>query len=133
MESSRSSPSGSRISKVFPGVPARWVGVVFIVEKGQLGLAIGSKAKNLVKLRTLLKKTVKLVEYDDDEKRFIFNLCKPYKVKDVHLEETTDGFVGKISVEPSDKSKLIGKSGANIDLIRKMAHRHHAVKDIQIL
>jgi len=35
--------------------------VIFIVEKGQLGIAIGSKAKNLEKLRSLFKKSVKFV------------------------------------------------------------------------
>jgi len=106
--------------------------VVFVVEKGQLGLAIGSKAKNLVKLRNLLKKTVKLVEYDDDIQRFIFNLCKPYKVKDIQLDSTSDGVLAKITVEPSDKSKLIGKNGKNIAIIRLLAQRHHPVRDVQI-
>lgn len=40
--------------------------IVFVVEKGHLGAAIGSKAKNLEKLRNLFKKNVKFVEYDAD-------------------------------------------------------------------
>ena len=32
----------------------------------------------------------------------------------------------------SDKSKLIGKGGRNIDMIRKLASRHHSIKDVQI-
>ncbi|HER45392.1 MAG TPA: NusA-like transcription termination signal-binding factor, partial [Thermoplasmatales archaeon] len=57
--------------------------VVFIVEKGQLGIAIGSKAKNLERLRSLFKKSVKFVEFDEDKTRFVKNLCKPYEVKKV--------------------------------------------------
>lgn len=107
--------------------------VTFVVEKGQLGLAIGSKAKNLERLRSMLKKTVKFVEYDNDVQRFIHNLCKPYKVKSINLDKTSDGIVAKIQVNPADKSKLIGKHGKNINIIRQLAQRHHPVKDVQIL
>ncbi len=106
--------------------------LIFIVKKGQLGAAIGSKGKNLEKLRTLFKKQIKFVEFDDDKERFIQNLCKPYKIKTVALEGSDDAIVAKITVESSDKSKLIGKDGRNIDIIRKLAQRHHAIKDVQI-
>lgn len=107
--------------------------VVFIVEKGQLGIAIGSKAKNLEKLRSLFKKNVRFVEFDDDKTRFVRNLCKPYEVTKVSFEENDGGSVAKIEVHAKDKSKLIGKGGRNINMIRKMAQRHHLIKDVQII
>ena len=106
--------------------------VTFVVEKGQLGLAIGSKAKNLEKLRSLLKKTVKFVEYDDNIERFIHNLCKPFKIINIQLDELQGEFTAKIQVNPSDKSKLIGKQGKNISIIRQLAKRHHPIRDVQI-
>jgi N utilization substance protein A len=107
--------------------------VVFVVEKGQLGIAIGSKAKNLEKLRSLFKKSVKFVEFDTDQTRFIQNLCKPYEVTKVTIEGSDDGRVVHIEVNPRDKSKLIGKGGRNINMIRKLAQRHHPIKDVQIV
>jgi transcription termination/antitermination protein NusA len=107
--------------------------VVFIVEKGQLGIAIGSQAKNLEKLRMLLKKIVKFVEFDEDKTRFVQNLCKPYNVTKVSFEENDGTSVARIEVNPRDKSKLIGKGGRNINMIRKMAQRHHQIKDVQII
>jgi len=107
--------------------------VVFIVEKGQLGIAIGSKAKNLEKLRMLFKKIVKFVEFDEDKTRFVVNLCKPYNVTKVSFEENEGTSVARIEVNPRDKSKLIGKGGRNINMIRKMAKRHHQIKDVQII
>ena len=107
--------------------------VVFVVEKGQLGIAIGSKAKNLEKLRSLFKKSVKFVEFDEDKTRFVQNLCKPYEVTKVSLEGNDDASVVRIEVNPRDKSKLIGKGGRNINMIRKMAQRHHPIKDVQIV
>jgi transcription termination/antitermination protein NusA len=107
--------------------------VVFIVEKGQLGIAIGSKAKNLDRLRMLFKKIVKFVEFDEDKTRFVENLCKPYNVTKVSFEENNGLSVARIEVNPRDKSKLIGKGGRNINMIRKMAQRHHQIKDVQII
>lgn len=107
--------------------------VIFIVDKGHLGIAIGSKAKNLEKLRMLFKKIVKFVEFDEDKTRFIENLCKPYNITKVTFDENNGEGVARIEVNPRDKSKLIGKGGRNINMIRKMAQRHHQIKDVQII
>jgi len=106
--------------------------LIFIVKKGQLGAAIGIKAKNLERLRGLFKKNIKFVEFDLDKERFILNLCKPYKINGIVLEGDGDSTVAKVTVDQSDKSKIIGKGGKNIGIIRKLAHRHHSVKDVQI-
>ena len=106
--------------------------LIFIVKKGQLGAAIGIKAKNLEKLRNMFKKTIKFVEFDEDKERFIVNLCKPYKISSIKLEGEGDEIVAKIEVDISDKSKIIGKGGRNIDIIRQLAARHHNIKDVQI-
>jgi N utilization substance protein A len=106
--------------------------LIFIVKKGQLGAAIGSKGKNLEKLRKLFKKNIKFVEFDKDKEIFVLNLCKPYKINTVTLEGNGDSTIARVTVDPSDKSKLIGRDGRNIDIIRKLAHRHHSIKDVQI-
>ncbi len=106
--------------------------LIFIVHQGQLGIAIGAKAKNLEKLRNLFKKSIKFIEHSNDKETFIKNLCKPYKIKNLTLEGEGENIVAKIEVEVSDKSKIIGKSGRNIEIIRQLAQRHHNFKDVQI-
>ena len=106
--------------------------LIFIIKKGNLGIAIGIKGKNLEKLRTIFKKNIKFVELDDNKERFIQNLCKPYKINNISIEGSDDSTIVKIQASTSDKSKLIGKGGSNIDIIRKLAHRHHSIKDVQI-
>lgn len=104
--------------------------IVFVVEKGQLGIAIGAKAKNLEKLRYLLKKNVKFVEYNDDKETFVSNLFKPYEVKSITFD--SDDSVARVEVNARDKSKVIGKGGRNIATIRKLASRHHGLRDVQV-
>ncbi|MCK4902464.1 MAG: NusA-like transcription termination signal-binding factor [Thermoplasmatales archaeon] len=106
--------------------------VIFIVQKGQLGAAIGIKAKNLERLRGLFKKTIKFIEFDEDRERFIVNLFKPYKVNSITLEGDDESIVAKVQVDISEKSKIIGKGGRNIEIIRNLAKRHHSIKDVQI-
>lgn len=107
--------------------------IVFVVEKGDLGVAIGIKAKKLERLRTLFKKNVKFVEFDEDKERFVRNLCKPYKVNNIVIEGNDNANIVRIEVNPRDKSKLIGKGGRNINMIRILARRHHTIKDVQIV
>jgi len=106
--------------------------LIFIVEKGQIGAAIGKNAKNLKKLRNLFKKNIKFIEYDKDKKRFIKNLCKPYNVNKIIFEGDEEKPIVKVEVDASDKSKIIGKGGKNIETIRNLAQRHHSIKDVQI-
>ena len=106
--------------------------IIFVVEKGQLGIAIGSKAKNLEKLRQLFKKNIKFIEFDTNPERFIKNLCKPYTITQINIDGDTTQQIVKITVNPREKSKLIGKDGRNINMIRKLAQRHHPIKDVQV-
>ena len=106
--------------------------IIFIVKKGQLGAAIGIKASNLERLRKAFNKNIKFVEFDSDKERFIYNLCKPYKINNVVFEGDEESAVAKVTVNQSDKSKIIGKEGRNIQVIRKLANRHHAIKDVQV-
>ena len=106
--------------------------VVFVVRQGHLGAAIGKKAKNLERLRTLFKKNIKFVEDHPDKSQFIRNLCKPYELKEITFLGSEEEPTARIVVTPSDKSKIIGKNGSNIDIIRKLAQRHHKFKDVQI-
>ena len=106
--------------------------VIFVVRQGHLGAAIGKKAKNLERLRTLFKKSIKFVEYNADKTQFIRNLSKPYELKEIIFSGSEDEPLARITVNPKDKSKLIGKKGSNIEIIRNLAQRHHNFKDVQI-
>ena len=106
--------------------------MIFVIRKGFLGIAIGPKAKNLDRLRNSFKKNIKFVEYDRDKEKFIINLFKPYKINNIIFDVVGDNTIAKVEVERRDKSKIIGKEGRNIEIIRNLAKRHHSLKDVQI-
>lgn len=124
--------------------------VVFITEKGHLGQALGKEAKNLEMMRSLLKKDVKFVEWDDDKQIFVRNLFKPFDVASIRMETTRVGGSEEdeeegaepqgeiriraiVEVEPKDKGKAIGKGGRNISSIRHIAKRHHEIDEVQVI
>ena len=106
--------------------------LIFVIKKGQLGKAIGPKARKLEKLKKTLKKNIKFVEFDEDPERFIVNLFKPYKIQKLNLKDYNGKSVAYVQVNPREKSKIIGKNGRNIEAIRELANRHHSINDVQI-
>lgn len=106
--------------------------LTFIVEKGQLGLALGKGARNLQTLKNVFNKEIKILEYDDDVERFIRNLFKPHQVESVALESEEDGIFARVTVKPEDKGKAIGKAGRNINVVRQLARRHHNIQELKV-
>ncbi|MBU2565191.1 MAG: NusA-like transcription termination signal-binding factor [Candidatus Thermoplasmatota archaeon] len=102
--------------------------IVFIVSKGQLGLAIGKNSVNLKKLKFVLKKNIDIIEYSDDVAVFIKNIFHNYKVIDVVIENNN----ATVVVEPKDKGKAIGKNGKNLRAAREIAHRHYGIQSMVV-
>jgi len=60
--------------------------LIFIVNKGDIGKAIGKNGVNIKKFSELSKKQVKVVEYDENEEKFVENLIAPVKGK-IYIED----------------------------------------------
>ena len=102
--------------------------VVFIVDKGKLGLAIGRGSKKLYEMQRILQKRVKIVEFGP-EKIFIKNLFKPYTVDGLEISDAQDGSSRTAIVIPKieDKGRMIGKNGKNLNLIRRVVRRYYDI------
>jgi len=57
--------------------------VIFVVNKGQMGLAIGKGGSTIKQLQNVVAKKVELVEYSDDPVEFIRNMLNAEMVGDV--------------------------------------------------
>ncbi|MDP2908984.1 MAG: NusA-like transcription termination signal-binding factor [Nanoarchaeota archaeon] len=59
--------------------------LIFIVQEGEAGKAIGKGGENIRRLTDLLKKRIKVVEFSEDPLKFVSNFILPFKA-DVGLE-----------------------------------------------
>jgi len=105
--------------------------IIFVVKKGDMGVAIGKGGINIERIKELIGKKVEVIEHSDDPVEFIVNIFKPIKVN-VKLIEREGKKVAQISVNPQYKGLIIGKGGKNINKAKELARRHHDIDDIII-
>ena len=106
--------------------------IFYVVDKGNLGQAIGKGSHRLRKLEEMLKKRVKVVEFGDEE-RFIKNLFKPFVLTSLEIRDETRGKVAYVSVEPRDKGKAIGEKGKNLHIIKKLASKYYKIENVIVI
>ena len=59
--------------------------VIFVVNKGQMGLAIGKGGATIKQLQNVVARKVELVEFSDDAAEFIRNMLNADMVSDVRI------------------------------------------------
>ena len=99
--------------------------IIFVVNNGQIGKAIGKEGKNISKIRKILNKDVHIIEYSDDKEQFIRNVFVYYDVKKVEIEQRGNITHATVTVDPKNKAKAIGKEGKNLRIARDIIARHH--------
>jgi len=103
--------------------------VIFVVKKGDMGLAIGKGGINVERAREIIGKKIEIIEHSDDPIEFISNIFKPIKVN-VKLIEKGNKKIAIVNVNPQYKGLLIGKGGKNINKAKELAKRHHDIDNI---
>ncbi len=108
--------------------------VIFIVHKGQMGMAIGKGGSNIKQLQNIITKKIELVEYSDNPINFIKNVFNSDMVQDVKISERDDGTKNVIVVvEMKKKGIIVGKDGRNVDKARILAKRYFNITNVLIL
>ena len=107
--------------------------LIFVVNPGDMGLAIGKKGASIKKASEVMGKKIEVVEYSSNPQQFIKNCFLPAQVTSM----TFDGEQGEQSVQvevrDEDRGIAIGKDGKNIFKAKKLAQRQHNIIDVQIL
>lgn len=107
--------------------------ILFLVEKGDMGLAIGKNGTNIKRIAKLLGKTIEVVEAAEDPEGLIRNSLLPARVQAVKLSKTVDGrVVAYVTVNPKDKGVAIGRDGSKIMRARILVRRHFNIDDVII-
>ena len=78
--------------------------VIFVVNKGQMGLAIGKGGSTIKQLQNMVARKIELVEFSDDAVEFIRNMLNADMINDVRLSERADGYkAGSCHSRPKEK------------------------------
>ncbi|SRR5690606_17287942 len=108
--------------------------VIFVVNKGQMGLAIGKGGSTIKQLQNVVTKKIELVEYSDDPAEFIRNMLNADMVNEVRISDRPDGTKQAIvMVDQRKKGAVVGREGRNAEKARLLAKRYFQITNVQIV
>ena len=107
--------------------------VIFVVNSGKMGLAIGKGGSHIKNLQNIVKRNVELVEYDDDPAKFLTNILNPKLISEVKINKRSDGTMQAIVlVDPRKKGIVVGREGRNAEKARLFARRYFDITSVLI-
>ena len=107
--------------------------LIFVVNEGKMGLAIGKNGSNIKSLQNLLKRNIELVEYYNDPIKFLKNLLNTKLINEVKISRRTDGSSQAIVlVNPNNKGLVVGRAGRNAEKARLLAKRYFDITSVVI-
>ena len=108
--------------------------VIFVVNKGQMGLAIGKGGSTIKQLQNVIVKKIELVEFSEDAAEFIRNMLNAEMVNDVRISDRNDGSKqAVVTVDPRKKGAVVGREGRNAEKARLLAKRYFQITNVQIV
>lgn len=107
--------------------------VIFIIDKGDMGLAIGRNGSTIRTLQSMIGKRIELVEYADDLAEFVKNIFGREAVLDVKIgNHSSNGKVVTVIVDPRKKGMVVGREGRNVEKARLLTKRYFDVANVII-
>ena len=103
--------------------------VVFIVEEGDMGKAIGKAGINIRRLGNMMKKNLRIIEFSDDAVKFVRNIIMPIKTENIGIESNL------VVIKPGNtqsKAMLIGRNRAKLNEINMIVKRHFKNIEVKI-
>lgn len=101
--------------------------LIFVVKPGEIAKAIGKKAYNIKNMENILKRKIKIVEFNDDVVIFVKNLIAPLKAEKIIKE---DNVITISEANNQTKARLIGRESKNLKEYKKIVSRYFDIKDI---
>ena len=108
--------------------------VIFVVNKGQMGLAIGKGGATIKQLQSVITKRIELVEYSEDVNVFLRNILNSNMIDDIKINKRVDGSTQAIViVDSKKKGVVVGKEGRNAEKARLLLKRYFHIPSVLIL
>jgi N utilization substance protein A len=106
--------------------------IIFVVNPGEMGRAIGKKGASIKKASDEMGKRIEVVEYSPNPEQFLRNCFLPAQVTEVEFQGDDSERVALVSVREEDRGIAIGKDGKNIFKAKKLAQRQHDISDVKL-
>jgi len=104
--------------------------LIYIIEENDMGKAIGKNGSNINRFEKLIKKQIKLIEFNASPTIFVRNLIYPIKTKEIKQEDKTIEIYGQDFI---NKSKLIGRNRSKLSFINDIVKRYFDIKEVKVL
>jgi len=104
--------------------------IIFIVQENQIAKAIGRNGNNVRKLQSILKKKIKIAEFNLDPLIFTKNLISPLKAKDIKIEGDVIIIQGE---DIKTRGLLIGRNAKNLREYESIVQRYFPIKEIKVI
>jgi transcription termination/antitermination protein NusA len=107
--------------------------VIFVVNEGKMGLAIGKGGIHIKNLQNIVKRNVELVEYSDEPTKFLKNILNSKLISEVKMNKRADGSLqAVVIVDPKKKGIVVGREGRNAEKARLLAKRYFEITSVLI-
>jgi NusA-like KH domain protein len=100
--------------------------IYFLVDADKIGMAIGKNGAVIKETSNRLGKRIRLFGHADTPEGFIRGMVPG--LKDIRTEDSSM----VATIQPKDRTMMIGKNGETIKAIRDMLKRHYSISDFKI-
>jgi N utilization substance protein A len=104
--------------------------LVFVVEEGQIGKAIGKGASNIHRLEGNFKRKIKIVEFNPEITEFAKNLIMPIPAEGIEMRERTLFIKGE---DAKIRGMLIGRESQNLKNYEEIIQRYFDIEKIKVI
>ncbi|MFH1972724.1 MAG: NusA-like transcription termination signal-binding factor [archaeon] len=100
-------------------------GLVFVVQPGQVGKAIGKQGSNIRKLGALFKKRIRIIEFNPIPEKFFLSLIYPNRPKKVNVEED---ILKVVCEDNKQKGQIFGRDRSNLKKVQDIFNKYFKLK-----
>ena len=99
--------------------------IYFLIDKENIGVAIGKNGETAKKISRVLAKEVRLFEYSNDAATLLKNLIPSAESIEIA------GSTAKFTIPAKSRYSVIGRAGKNINVVKELMERHCGVTELK--
>jgi N utilization substance protein A len=104
--------------------------VYFVIDEGEIGIAIGKNGSSVKHAEQVIGKTIKLFEFSKDLVTFVKKIVP--QATSIKVRNMDNRITVEIHVDKKNRPIVIGRSGRNLKLYKELLKRSHKVDDLTI-